>query len=273
MGTPPTGSHVTAPSLPSDAAAPAVHAHDLVVSYDGVVALRAADLTLPRGRTTALIGPNGSGKSTLLNAIAGLAEVQGVMNVLGRRPRVARRSIAYVLQTTGINERVPLTVREVVTMGRYAELGAVRRLRAEDREIVDDSLERLDITDLAGRHITELSGGQRQRVFVAQGLAQRADLLLLDEPGTGLDFVSEERIADVVQQEVDRGRTVIVSTHDFADAQAADVVVLLAGEVVAVGPPEDILTQELISTAFGGHAHVLDDGTVLIDDPHHHGYL
>lgn len=251
----------------------AVHAHDLTVRYGGRVALRARDLTIPVGAVTALIGPNGSGKSTLLNAIAGLADVTGTMQVLGRRPTAARSRIAYVLQSTGINDRVPLTVREVVTMGRYAELGPIRRLRAEDRAIVGDAMERLDIADLATRDITELSGGQRQRVFVAQGLAQRADLLLLDEPGTGLDFVSEERIGEVIREETADGRTVIVSTHDFADAQAADNVVLLAGEVVAHGPAAEVLTQQHISTAFGGHAHVLDDGTVLIDDPHHHGYL
>lgn len=254
-------------------AVPAVHAHDLTVAYDGVVALHADELTIPAGQVTALIGPNGSGKSTLLNAIAGLATTSGVINVMGRRPQAARRTIAYVLQTTGINDRVPLTVREVVTMGRYAELGAIRRLRPEDRDLVDGAMERLDITDLAGRHVTELSGGQRQRVFVAQGLAQRAELLLLDEPATGLDFVSEEHIAQVIRAEVARGHTVIVSTHDFADAQAADNVVLLAGEVVACGPPAEVLTHELVSSAFGGHAHVLDDGTVLIDDPHHHGFL
>jgi ABC-type Mn2+/Zn2+ transport system ATPase subunit len=260
-------------TVPVDTDSPAVHAHDLVVSYDGVVALRAQELTLPRGRVTALIGPNGSGKSTLLNAIAGLAEVRGAMNVLGRRPRAARRAIAYVLQSTGVNERVPLTVREVVTMGRYAQLGPLRRLRSQDREIVDEALERLDIVDLAARHLTELSGGQRQRVFVAQGLAQQASLLLLDEPATGLDIVSEERIGQVIRDEAAAGNTVIVSTHDFADAQAADTVVLLAGRVVAAGPPAEVLTQDVVSEAFGGHAHVLEDGTVLIDDPHHHGYL
>jgi ABC-type Mn2+/Zn2+ transport system ATPase subunit len=251
----------------------AVHAHDLAVSYDGQPVLRADELTLPAGRVTALIGPNGSGKSSLLNAVAGLAHVDGVITVLGRRPRAARHHIAYVLQSTGVNGRVPLTVREVVTMGRYAEIGGLRRLRADDRRIVDDALRRLDIVDLATRHITELSGGQRQRVFVAQGLAQRAKLLLLDEPATGLDFVSEDRIARVVEEEVAAGHTVVVSTHDFADAQAADNVVLLAGHVVACGPPAEVLTHELVSSAFGGHAHVLDDGTVLIDDPHHHGFL
>ncbi len=251
----------------------AVHAHDLVVSYGTAVALRAAELTIPRGAVTALIGPNGSGKSTLLNAIAGLAEVSGVVQVLGRRPAAARRQVAYVLQATGINDRVPLTVREVVTMGRYAEIGPVRRLRAGDRAIVDDALARLDIADLATRQVTELSGGQRQRVFVAQGLAQRAELLLLDEPATGLDFVSEDRIARVIRAESDAGHTVIFSTHDFADAQQADAVVLLAGHVVACGPPAQVLTQELIGAAYGGHAHVLEDGTVLIDDPHHHGGL
>lgn len=244
---------MTAPTA-DPSAAPAVHAHDLAVTYDGAVALRADQLMIPAGGVTALIGPNGSGKTTLLNAVAGLAQVSGVMQVLGRRPRAARRRIAYVLQTTGINDRVPLTVREVVTMGRYAELGAVRRLGGEDRELVEHALERLDITELASRHITELSGGQRQRVFVAQGLAQRADLLLLDEPATGLDFPSEERIGQVIREEVTRGRTVVVSTHDFADAQAAEHVLLLAGRVVASGEPAEVLTQELVSSAYGGHA-------------------
>lgn len=250
---------------------PAVRAHGLTVSYDGTVAFRADDLTVPRGQVTALIGPNGSGKSTLLNAIAGLAQVTGDIEVLGRRPTAARRSVAYVLQSTEVNERVPLTVREVVTMGRYADLGAVRRLSAEDRALVDTALDRLDIADLAGRHITALSGGQRQRVFVAQGLVQRAELLLLDEPATGLDFTSEERINAVVREEAKAGTTVIVSTHDFADAQAADNVLLLSGRVVACGPPTEVLTQEHIGAAYGGHVHVLEDGTVLIDDPHHHG--
>lgn len=251
----------------------AVHAHDLEVRYGQRLALRADELTLPVGAVTALIGPNGSGKSTLLNAIAGLLPHTGTLTVMGRRPVVARRRVAYVLQSTEVNERVPLTVREVVSMGRYASIGPFRRLSPRDRRIVDAALERLEVADLASRHLSELSGGQRQRVFVAQGLVQEAELLLLDEPGTGLDLTSERIIADVVEAERRAGHTVVMSTHDFADAARADVVVLLAGRVVAVGPPGTILTQDAIAEAYGGHAHVMEDGTVLIDDPHlhHHG--
>lgn len=252
---------------------PAVQARDLAVRYGREVAVRAESLTLPAGAVTALIGPNGSGKTSLLNAVAGLVDYDGDLTVLGRRPPASRRQVAYVLQATEVNELVPLTVREVVTMGRYAVRGPVARLSGHDRDVVAEALARLELDGLAGRHVTELSGGQRQRVFVAQGLVQEAQLLLLDEPASGLDFVSEEVIATTIAAERAAGHTVIVSTHEFADAQAADHVVLLAGRVVAAGPPGQVLTHDLVADAYGGHAHVMDDGTVLIDDPHlhHHG--
>src|SRR5690606_33869288 len=140
------------------------------------------------GAVTALIGPNGAGKSTLLNAISGRIHARhGHLDVpAAERPG----GVAYVLQATQVNTQLPITVRETVTMGRYARTGPFRRLRAADRAAVDEAMEALAITDLADRQLHELSGGQRQRAFVAQGLAQEADVLLLDEPITGLDVVS-----------------------------------------------------------------------------------
>jgi manganese transport system ATP-binding protein len=230
--------------------------------------LAAASFVIPAGAVTALIGPNGAGKSTLLHALAGLLEPRsGRLDV----PAAERRGgVAYVLQATHVNEHLPLTVREAVTMGRYATLGLVRRLRHADRVAVDEALEALHITDLANRPLHELSGGQRQRAFVAQGLAQGADLLLLDEPITGLDVVSRQHILDAMAAERAAGRAVVVSTHDMGDASAADHLLLLAGRVVASGPPATVLTDVHLAEAYGGHLLRFGDTTLILDDHPHH---
>jgi len=242
----------------------------VVVAYDRRVAIAASDFTIPAGMLTAVIGPNGSGKSTLLNLLTGLVVPQaGVVRVLDRDPVAARPRVAYVLQTNIVNEAVPITVREVVAMGRYAELGRFRPFRGRDRRIVDEAMARLDIVDLADRHLGELSGGQRQRVFVAQGLAQQADLILLDEPVTGLDVVSRERIVDVIREELSRGATVVATTHDLADAGEADHVLLMAGRVFAEGPPGEVLDPDLLAEAYGVGIIHFAQGPVVLDDTHH----
>ena len=154
-------------------------------------------------------------------------------------------------------------------MGRYASRGAYGRLTAADRQTVDESLGRMAITDLADRHLNELSGGQRQRVFVAQGLAQDHDMLLLDEPLTGLDLTSAQAIDSVIHHENAHGCTVVMSTHDLAEARAADHVVLLAGGVVASGPPGHVLTEDHLAAAYGGMSVHRDGDGLVIDDPAH----
>jgi manganese transport system ATP-binding protein len=250
---------------------PAVECRDVTVARGDRVALRDADLTLPAAAVTALVGPNGSGKSTLLHAVAGLLPVRsGELRVLGSTPAAARARVAYVLQSTAVNRQLPLTVREVVALGRAAVRGAVGRLRREDHELVDRSLERLDLTDLARRHLGELSGGQRQRAVVAQGLAQDADVLLLDEPVSGLDLPSQDRIRRVIAEERAAGRAVVVATHDLGEAAAADHVALLAGRVVASGPPASTLTADHLRAAYGGRLLQLDGGVVILDEGSHH---
>ncbi|MEX2324250.1 MAG: metal ABC transporter ATP-binding protein [Nitriliruptoraceae bacterium] len=250
----------------------AVDVHNLTVRFDDVTAVAGATVALPTGSLTAIIGPNGSGKSTLLSAIAGLvAPSRGSVRVHGQPPAATHARIAYVMQSTVDNAAVPLTVRETVRMGCYARTGMFGRLRADDRAAVDDAISRMDIADISERQLRELSGGQRQRAYVAQGLAQRADVLLLDEPITGLDFVTQQIITDVIAAERERGHTVVVTTHDVGTARAADLVLLMATEVVAFGASADTLTPDLLMRAYGGHIHVLDDGTVVLDDPHHHG--
>src|SRR5690606_18678513 len=176
--------------------------------------------------------------------------------------------IALVPQSTRVNEALPVTVREVVAMGRYADLGLLKRFSAADRAAVDEALHTLDLEPLAGRHLRELSGGQRQRVFVAQGLVQPRDMLLLDEPTTGLDIGSVQAIRQAVRAERAAGRPVLVTTHDFGEAERADHVVLLSNRVVAEGPPERVLTPEHLAAAYGYEASHIAAG-VSIDDPAH----
>ena len=257
----------------ADAASVAVAMTDLAVAYGDHLAVEGVTLDFALGQLTALIGPNGSGKSTLLSTISGLVRpTSGRLELFGRPANGARRRVAHVLQTTVANESVPLTVLETVRMGCYGHRGPFRRLTSDDRDAVEHAIERMRIGDLVSRQLHELSGGQRQRVYVAQGLAQRADVLLLDEPITGLDLITQETITEVVEAERDAGRCVVLTTHDVGTASMADVAVLLATRVVASGHPRDTLTPELLAKAYGGHVHVLADGTVVLDEPHHHDH-
>jgi ABC-type Mn2+/Zn2+ transport system ATPase subunit len=240
----------------------AVTISDIHVDYGTVHAVGDLSLEIPQGASVAVIGPNGSGKSTLLKVIAGILEPNsGSLDTHGA-------ATAIVLQSTDVDPSVPITVRDVVAMARYPSVGLLRRFGADDRAAVQSALERLDIADLADRQIHHLSGGQRQRAFVAQGLAQEAPILLLDEPLTGLDVRSRSVIADVFDVEHSAGRTVITTTHNFEDAAQCDLVLLLATRFVAFGVPDDVFTEDHLKTAFGGRVVRAGD-TLVIDDPHH----
>lgn len=244
---------------------PAVRAQGLSVRFGETVALAASEFEIPTGAVTAIIGPNGSGKSTLLNAIAGLVgPTSGSIEVATQRSR-----ISYVMQSTKVNESLPVTVREVVTMGRYASLGPYGRMEAEDREAVDGAMERMGITRIQNHHLHDLSGGQRQRVFVAQGLAQEHEMLLLDEPLTGIDLTTAQAIDEVIHAETMEGCTVVITTHDLSEASSADFVLLLSGRVVASGTPEEVLTEENLVTAYGPTLLHVEKGRVFLDDPAH----
>ncbi len=246
----------------------AVEATDVVLAYDGAVALDRSTFTIPAGTITVVIGPNGSGKSTLLNGIAGLLPPRkGTLRV----PAVSNdvRRISYVFQTTKVSDALPVTAREIVTMGRYASAGAHQRLTSEDHDAIERAMERTGMTGFADKHLHELSGGQRQRVFLAQGLAQDHDLLLLDEPLTGIDLPTAQAIDKVIHAERNEGCTVVFTSHDLTEAQVADHVVLLSGRVIASGPPETVLTPQHLSTAYGAALLHVDDGTVFVDDAIH----
>lgn len=243
--------------------AAAITIRDLHIDYGTVHAVGDLSMEIPSGATLAIIGPNGSGKSTLLKAIAGIVDpTKGHVDTHG-----AETSI--VLQSTDVDSSVPITVRDAVAIARYPRVGLWRRFDAEDREAIDRSIRRLELTELTRRQIHHLSGGQRQRVFVAQGLAQEAPILMLDEPLTGLDIRSRSIIADALDAEQAAGRTVITTTHNFNDAERCDLVLLLATRFVAYGPPDEVFTEEHLRTAFGGR-FVRAGDTFILDDPHHH---
>lgn len=223
---------------------------DAAVCLDGIdahrgsrLALRDLSVSVPAGSAVAVIGPNGAGKSTMFAVVSGrLAPSRGTVSVGG--------PVADVLQATAIDEQVRLTVEDVVRMGRYPSLGLLRPMRRPDRHIVDEAVARVGLEELRRRPIDELSGGQRQRVLVAQGLAQEAPILLLDEPATGLDVPSRQRILEVIRTETRRGRTVLYSTHDLADTAGADLVIALACSCVCCAPPDVALDSPQVADLF-----------------------
>ncbi|MEV8409142.1 zinc ABC transporter ATP-binding protein AztA [Streptomyces niveus] len=197
---------------------------------------------VPAFTTTAVVGPNGSGKSTLLGVLAGVIPVTAgtVEHRTDRRP-------AFVAQRSRAADALPMTVRDTVAMGRWERRGLWRRLSRHDRDVVERSMDRLGITALADRHLGELSGGQRQRALVAQGLAQEAELLLLDEPTTGLDASARRLIGDVLAEVTADGGTVVVATHDLEAARAAGHVLLLQeGRLRGEGAPGETLTDRVV---------------------------
>lgn len=241
----------------------AISTSDLTAMYGDAVALTGVTMEIPTASSLAVIGPNGSGKSTLLGVLAGLIPASS------GRATVAGRTPALVLQSTDVDRSLPITVRDTVSLARYPTLGLFRRFGAADREAIDTALSRLAIDDLANRQLHDLSGGQRQRVLVAQGVAQDTEVLLLDEPVMGLDLTSRAIILDLVDEEVAAGRTVVVTTHNLDEARRCDQVLLLDTTAIAVGTPDEVLTEQHLRRAFGGRFLRVGDEFIL-DDPHHH---
>lgn len=242
---------------------PAFTTTSLEARYGETIALEHVDLVVPAATSLAVIGPNGSGKSTLLGALAGTIEpTGGELHVETPRP-------ALVLQSTDVDNGLPLSVQDTVSLGRYTTVGLLRRFGQRDRDAVDRAINRMSIDDLATHQLSELSGGQRQRALIAQGLAQESDLLLLDEPFTGLDLTSRKTVLEVLDEQCADGRSVVMTTHDLDDARRCDQVLLLDTAPIAVGPPAEVLTHENLRRAFGGKAVQIGD-ELFLDDPHHH---
>lgn len=234
---------------------PAIAVERLSVHYGDVAALDNVSFTLDRAQVCGLIGVNGSGKSTLFKCLMGLVTAQqGSLSLFGQTSTAARKGklVAYVPQSEDVDWNFPVSVTDVVMMGRYAHMGPLRHPSRVDRAAVDDALERVGLIGLRNRQIGELSGGQKKRTFVARGIAQDAQLLLLDEPFAGVDKGSEATIVDLLHELKDEGRTVLVSTHDLAGLpQLCDRAILLHQCILAEGTPGNVLTHANLARAFG----------------------
>ncbi|MGO0122832.1 metal ABC transporter ATP-binding protein [Desulfothermobacter acidiphilus] len=241
---------------------PAVSARGLTVAYSGRLALEEVAFALPTGVLAGLIGPNGAGKSTLMKAILELIpRVGGRIEFWGRSYREVRRRLAYVPQREEVDWDFPVTVWDVVLMGRYGHLGFGRWPRRRDKDRVKTALERVEMWHLRDRQIGELSGGQRQRVFLARALAQEADLYLLDEPFAGVDAATEQTVIEVLRQLRLGNKTVLVVHHDLqAVLEYFDWLILLNRQVIAFGPTEKVFTPANLAAAYEGRLLVIDCG-------------
>jgi ABC-type Mn2+/Zn2+ transport system ATPase subunit len=266
---------VRLPGAASAALPIAVRLVGVSAGYGDRLALENVTLTIPAGSLLAVIGPNGAGKSTLLKTMAGLLPNRsGSVEILGDRPGVHARRVAYVPQAETVDWEFPVTVGEVVMMGRYARIGIGRGPGAHDHHVVGDALQTVGMHADMDRQIGALSGGQRRRVFLARALAAEPDLYLLDEPVTGVDATTQEDLMDVLEAEARAGKTVVATTHDLAcAAHRFQEAALVNRRIVASGPAKDlILDQRLLAETYGGHVLVLPDlgGRLVIDDAHHH---
>jgi ABC-type Mn2+/Zn2+ transport system ATPase subunit len=229
-----------------------IKTEQLGVGYTKFPVVDNISLSLEPGALLVLIGTNGSGKSTILKTMAGLlAPISGSLEILGAPSGSLPKRVAYLPQHPVSTHTLPLRVRDVVAMGRFAHLGLFRRPSTNDRLIVDRSMQRTGIDPQANKPIRDLSGGQQQRTHLAQVLTRQAEILLLDEPTAGLDINGRKLVADLIASERARGVTVVMATHELQDAENANTVMLLAQRVVSIGPPDVALRDEYLRECFG----------------------
>lgn len=243
-----------------------IDVHNLTVAYNQLPVLWDVDFELPKGQIIGIVGPNGSGKSTLLKAIMGLVPLaSGHVKIFDKSLEQIRQQIAYVPQRETVDWNYPASVRDVVQMGRYKPKNLFRRMREIDHDLVDDALEKVQLSALADRQIGQLSGGQQQRVFIGRALAQGAEIYLLDEPFIGVDVATEKAIMDLLLRMRSEGKTIVIVHHDLqAVTQHFDHLVMLNTRLVADGPIKDVLTQENLQATYGGQLNLFSQLQQLI---------
>lgn len=244
-----------------------IRVRDVTVTYrNGHTALQDAAFHVPQGTIAALLGVNGSGKSTLFKAIMGFVPLaKGEITLLDMSPHQALKQnlVAYVPQAEDVDWNFPVLVEDVVMMGRYGKMGIMRIPRKADRAAVDAALERVGMSAFRRRQIGELSGGQKKRIFLARSIAQGGRVVLLDEPFTGIDMKTEERIITLLQEMRDEGCTLLVSTHNLSAVRHfCDYTVLVKGTVLASGPTRETFTQQNMVKTFDGILPLMMPGSL-----------
>ena len=249
---------------------------NVMVAYNGHPILDDLSFEVPHGAQVAVVGPNGAGKSTLFKALVGLLPLRkGQIRIHGLPLGQHKDCVAYIPQREEVDWRFPVTVEEVVMMGRFNNFGWLGKPASEDHAAVLQSMDQLGITKLAKRSIGELSGGQQQRVFLARALAQEPHILLMDEPFTGVDVATQEATLALLDDLRTRSVTVMVSTHDLnMAAERFERILLLKRRLIAYGAREQVFTRDNIGAAFGKQALILDNIVVVDhccpDDEHEH---
>ena len=249
----------------------AIQVRNLDVAYDRHLALEDVTLSVPKGAMVGIVGPNGGGKSTLLKAVLGLVpKLRGTVEILERPVnRRARRLVGYVPQREEVDWSFPVSAFDVVMMGRVPSMKLFRRPTARDKELAWEALRTVGMEKFADTRIGEFSGGQQQRIFLARALAQEAEVLLLDEPVSGVDAPSQHEIFDLLRRLKRVGKTVIVTTHDLSCvAERFELALLLNRHAVAFGRPEEVFTPELLNETYQSHLMILKlaDRTVAVED-------
>jgi manganese/zinc/iron transport system ATP- binding protein len=242
-------------------AVPPLEIHDLTVAYHHKPVLWGIDLEVPPGRLIGIVGPNGAGKTTLIKAILGLVPISsGWVKVFGQSVKKSLRRIGYMPQRESVDWDFPVSVMDVVLMGRYGRLGLIRRPTREDRDVARDCLDKVHMLPFANRQISNLSGGQQQRVFLARALAQESDLYFMDEPFSGVDAATESAIITLLRELRTKGKTVLVVHHDLPTAREYfDMLILLNMRLTAFGPTNEVFRPDLLQKTYGGRLTILSE--------------
>jgi len=238
------------------------------IGYGDKIVLHDLSFQISHGARVAVVGPNGAGKSTLFKALVGLLPLKsGSIFIHGQSLGTHKDCVAYVPQREDVDWRFPVTVRDVVMMGRFGQIGWLKQPAARDKQIVEKSLAQMGIADLADRSIGQLSGGQQQRAFLARALAQEPHILLMDEPFTGVDITTQEATFNLLDHLREREVTAMISTHDLnLAASRFDLILLLNHRLIVYGEPHAVLSQENLQRAFGNSLLVMENGAMLVDE-------
>ena len=248
---------------------PILDVREVSVRYNGRVALEEISFHLHAGERVAVVGPNGAGKSTLFKVVAGVLQPSaGDVTISGARP-LSHSCIAYIPQRSQVDWNFPVNVADVVMMGRSAKLGPFNWPKKRDWDFVGHALETVELMNLSGRQIGQLSGGQQQRMFIARALAQEAELMLMDEPLTGLDGPSQEGLLNLLATLKQQNATVMVATHDLEQASRHfERIMLLNHRLIGFGQPDEILHADKLLEAYGARLHPIEgqEGLLAVDD-------
>ena len=238
------------------------------IGYGEKIIMRDLSFQVPHGARVAVVGPNGAGKSTLFKALVGILPLKsGRILIHGESLGTHKDCVAYVPQREDVDWRFPVTVSDVVMMGRFGQIGWWSQPSKTDKQIVRKSIEQMGITDLAELSIGQLSGGQQQRAFLARALAQEPHILLMDEPFTGVDATTQEVTFGLLDHLREKVVTAIISTHDLnLAASRFDLVLLINHRLIAFGTPQEVFTSENLASAFGNSLLVMENGMMLVDE-------